>query len=180
MLIDLISGRNQKQRLQNLERAVGKATSGATRCSVAATNNCSQEQERNGTSSGSATESFIDQSLSIAPFLISTGATNVQEDPLDNLSWNFGSVQTDISPISEFPMVGQPALHRAICSGNESIIRLLLEKGADTTKLDKSGQSVLHIAVENSQEHLVQILLESDIDPNITDSLGRTALFIAI
>ncbi|KAH7364354.1 ankyrin repeat protein, partial [Rhexocercosporidium sp. MPI-PUGE-AT-0058] len=71
------------------------------------------------------------------------------------------------------------ALHRAVRNKNESMARLLLEKGADLNKRGHNGQPALHIAVESGLEGMVKLLLEGK-KCNVKDSLGRTALFSAV
>jgi hypothetical protein len=97
-------------------------------------------------------------------------------------SWK---LDTPVSPYGTPPRndpskTSKPALHLAASVGNEKITRLLLDRGADTTKLDGNGKTVLHVAVEHQQEEIVHVLLDGQIDLNMKDSLGRTALFEAI
>ncbi|KAH7386598.1 ankyrin repeat-containing domain protein [Cadophora sp. MPI-SDFR-AT-0126] len=74
---------------------------------------------------------------------------------------------------------GRAALHRAVCNKNESMVRLLLEQGAEFGRQDHNGQTALHLAVEGGQDGLVKLLLEGN-DSNVKDSMGRTALFCAV
>ncbi|KAH6659443.1 ankyrin repeat-containing domain protein [Truncatella angustata] len=71
------------------------------------------------------------------------------------------------------------ALHRAVCNGNDSMIRILLDNGADITKVDENGNSILHLAAECANEETISILLSKGGDPNGKNYLGRTALFSA-
>jgi hypothetical protein len=75
---------------------------------------------------------------------------------------------------------GRSALHRAAAAGNESMARLLLERGADMAVRDSLGQTALHVAVENEHKGVIELLLENNADLNIQDSIGRTALFHAV
>jgi ankyrin repeat protein len=70
-------------------------------------------------------------------------------------------------------------LHRAADSGNVSICRLLLSRGADIGIIDLSGKTALHVAVESGNEDTVQAMLQ-DQDSNVRDTRGRTALFPAV
>lgn len=88
-------------------------------------------------------------------------------------------VLTDSSPPLLADMA-RTALHRAVCSGNESMVRLLLERGADIAKPDGNGNTALHLAAESGGGELLQLLLEKSADPNAIDYLGRTALFAAV
>ncbi|KAL8872084.1 MAG: hypothetical protein Q9174_002223 [Haloplaca sp. 1 TL-2023] len=78
------------------------------------------------------------------------------------------------------PGLNRTALHRAVLARQEVIAKLLLEHGADATKLDGNGQTALHLAVQHDNRELVKIMLESRVDPNMQDSLGQTALFQAV
>lgn len=98
----------------------------------------------------------------------------------DDQVWNFDTLLNESPPSGLPPSLGRTALHRAVCNGNEAIVRLLLERGADIIRQDGYGQTALHLAVENGCEGLVKVLLEKITDPNLTDSLGRTALFLAV
>ncbi|OHF02036.1 hypothetical protein CORC01_02615 [Colletotrichum orchidophilum] len=99
--------------------------------------------------------------------------------PGDNQIWAIDPVLTDSSPPLLADMA-RTALHRAVCSGNESMVRLLLERGADVAKQDGNGSTALHLAAESGSGELLQLLLEKSADPNATDYLGRTALFAAV
>lgn len=75
---------------------------------------------------------------------------------------------------------GRTALHLAVSSGNESMARLLLERGADPSRQDNLGATPLHLAAEAGLGELVRILMEKLADPNEADFLGRSALFRAV
>jgi ankyrin repeat protein len=73
----------------------------------------------------------------------------------------------------------RPPLHIAVHNNNETIIRLLLQQGADFSRLDQNGKTALHAAVESGRLGLVTLLLAGN-DANVKDSSGRTALFSAV
>lgn len=45
--------------------------------------------------------------------------------------------------------------------GNEAVVLLLIENGADVAAMDKGGRTVLHEAAKNGYDIVVQLLLES-------------------
>lgn len=56
---------------------------------------------------------------------------------------------------------GNTALHLAIQNGDEQIIKLLLDKGANVNAVDNNGRTPLHEAVVQANEPIVQLLLEN-------------------
>lgn len=50
------------------------------------------------------------------------------------------------------------ALHRAANNGHSSVVRLLLEKGANLSVADYTGQTVMKLAVVNGQEGTIHLL----------------------
>mmetsp|Transcript_5861 Transcript_5861/g.20432 ORF Transcript_5861/g.20432 Transcript_5861/m.20432 type:complete len:800 (+) Transcript_5861:169-2568(+) len=90
------------------------------------------------------------------------------------------NIEIDLRDLS-----GCTALHLAIMSGSLDCVRLLLEEGADVTKLLESSYP-LHLAVEYSTAvrdlhaiELVSTLLEYGADVEATDDCGRTPLHLA-
>jgi ankyrin repeat protein len=70
-------------------------------------------------------------------------------------------------------------LSTAAAWGQNEIVRLLLEKGADIEAVDRRQTRALHYAAENGDEDIVKILLEKHADIKAKDDQGRTALFWA-
>ncbi len=61
-------------------------------------------------------------------------------------------------------------LSGAILNGNESMVRLLIEKGADVNqKISNEETPLLHVATEYGSEPIVRILIENGADVNATD-----------
>lgn len=76
----------------------------------------------------------------------------------------------------------QTALHCAISNDKESMVRLLIEHGADVMRPDGQGKTALHLAAERGSEGLMRLIIDASpaADPNVTDYLGRTPLFYAV
>ncbi|KAJ9644083.1 hypothetical protein H2199_003951 [Coniosporium tulheliwenetii] len=71
---------------------------------------------------------------------------------------------------------GRTALHWAASRGNEVMVRLLLEEGADLHAKDEDGRTALHEAARSGKEAVVRLLLEEGADLHAKDKDGRTAL----
>ncbi|KXH51554.1 hypothetical protein CNYM01_09715 [Colletotrichum nymphaeae SA-01] len=72
-------------------------------------------------------------------------------------------------------------IHWAITHEQESIIRLLIQRGCDLEVQDASGQTPLHIACQYEHRFdTVALLLEAGANVHIQDYNGDTPLFIAV
>jgi hypothetical protein len=96
----------------------------------------------------------------------------------DQLWTNDNLLET--SPVNRFHNLGRTALHRAVCSGNESMIRLLLDRGADATLQDSDGNTALHLAAQQGFDGVVSTLLALPVERDATNYMGCTALFLAV
>ena len=66
---------------------------------------------------------------------------------------------------------------RAAQNGNEAVVKLLLEKGADMESKDKDGRTSLSWAAQNGNEAVVKLLLEKGADLESKDNkYSRTPL----
>src|SRR5207248_569371 len=78
---------------------------------------------------------------------------------------------------------GWTALHIAAESGDEALVRLLLDKGADPntkrTGFSWAESTALHIAAACGHEAVVDVLLEKGADIEIKNNEEETALHIA-
>ncbi|XWW93931.1 hypothetical protein V2A60_001870 [Cordyceps javanica] len=65
---------------------------------------------------------------------------------------------------------------RAAGQGQEAIVELLLDKGADINTKDKACRTPLSWAAEQGHENVAKLLLDNDADTDSRDSCGRTPL----
>jgi ankyrin repeat protein len=91
----------------------------------------------------------------------------------------------EYKPNLESRLSGLTALFFAISAGNETVVRLLLEAGADARARTLSevgaGESVLHMAAGTFNNSMLPILIRHGADVNVagTNPMGQTALHIA-
>ncbi|PKK48533.1 hypothetical protein CI102_7934, partial [Trichoderma harzianum] len=62
----------------------------------------------------------------------------------------------------------------AASQGHESMVRLLLDNGADVMASDNAGRTALSLAASNGHEAVVKLLLENGADITAKDNAGRT------
>jgi ankyrin len=74
-------------------------------------------------------------------------------------------------------------LHFAARYGESSVVKPLLEHGADLTATDELGWTPLNTAIRFNQTDFVRQLLgkraDTNIDPDFRDKVGQTALHLA-
>ncbi len=58
----------------------------------------------------------------------------------------------------------EPALHRAVITGEEDIVRLLLQHHANVNSRDKNGRTALDLAIDIGDVAIVKILLAHGAD----------------
>lgn len=79
---------------------------------------------------------------------------------------------------------GHIALHRAALYGNESVLAVLLQAGADPTLSDSAGLTPLYLAAQHGHAGVVQLLLASGSRPHDRVSqvthTGETVLHLAV
>jgi len=76
---------------------------------------------------------------------------------------------------------GTTPLHQAVCLGDEEIVSLLLEKGADCNIQDNNGTSPLMIATCENNASIVQLLLKREAKVEFqTNDEKATALHFAV
>jgi ankyrin repeat protein len=72
------------------------------------------------------------------------------------------------------------ALHRAINRGVEEMIRLLLERGADIHKNNRSGYDAIQMAAIGGQTAIVSSLLDKQMNLDLKNEQATKALLVAI
>ncbi|KAN0137681.1 Ankyrin repeat-containing domain protein [Lactarius tabidus] len=63
--------------------------------------------------------------------------------------------------------------------GQQDIMRLLLDHGANVDMRDNSGNTALHFAVSEGHPDIMRLLLDCDANVNMRDISGNTALHVA-
>ncbi|KAM4063790.1 ankyrin repeat domain-containing protein [Hirsutella rhossiliensis] len=104
----------------------------------------------------------------------------LEDEDHDGAVWE-GDVEWNCkAPSSPTHRQGQGALHVAVCGGNEDMVRLLLDHGADIAKRDSRGNTALHVAAAMGSEIVVKLLLRKTADPDEANLMGQTPLFMAV
>ncbi|NUM53271.1 MAG: ankyrin repeat domain-containing protein [Candidatus Hydrogenedentes bacterium] len=75
--------------------------------------------------------------------------------------------------------LGKTALHQSLTGGNDEIVTLLVERGADVNSKDNTGLTPLHVAAWWSVTGRAGILLDHGADLAATDAFGDTPLHLA-
>lgn len=85
------------------------------------------------------------------------------------------------APLDEvLPATGETPLHLAVTEGNEDMVKLLLDAGANAETRMRDGRTLGDLAVESPKDTLQEILLARIEDLDTPDSAGRTLLHKAI
>lgn len=72
-------------------------------------------------------------------------------------------------------------LHLTACTGNEEILKLLLETGkVDVNEKDGEGETPLQIAAFNGNQEVLKLLIDAGADVNVKDGNDNTILQYAI
>lgn len=80
---------------------------------------------------------------------------------------------------AKYKECGQTPLAWAAQTGHDAVVRLLLDKGADTEVRDKYGQTPLRLAIERGHEAVVRLLLDKGANTERRDAGGLTPLWWA-
>ncbi|KAI9745824.1 MAG: hypothetical protein M1818_000505 [Claussenomyces sp. TS43310] len=71
------------------------------------------------------------------------------------------------------------AIQQACYHGHDTIVKLLLDRGADANAPNASGQMPLHIGAKQGHRGVVKLLLQSRADVFVKDHAGQTPLHLA-
>ena len=74
---------------------------------------------------------------------------------------------------------GSTPLHMAAGCGHKNVVKLLIERGAQVDKVERSDVTPLNRAVYLNRREMVQILLDGGADPAKSDNMGHTPEFHA-
>lgn len=86
------------------------------------------------------------------------------------------SVSAGFSLDTAYNYGGESLLHLAAKSGHLSMLKLLLEKGADVNIQDESGNTALHYTAANGKKDIVKFLLEKSADTSIVNVKEQKAI----
>ena len=81
--------------------------------------------------------------------------------------------------LGKVPTLRDSWLYQAAENGQETVVKLLLEKGADIAAKENDGRTVLHTAVSKDREAVVKLLLEKGADIAAGDNSGWMAIHYA-
>lgn len=104
--------------------------------------------------------------------------TAIQHDQVQIASWlilkgcRINRVENDI--LSDTP------LHLAICKNYCTVVKILLEKGADKSVKNTQGETPLHVSCKTENIVITKLLLEQNAAPDIPDVYSSTPLHISV
>jgi ankyrin repeat protein len=88
--------------------------------------------------------------------------------------------QENVNVDSHENFLGMTPLHCAAQRGNDAMVELLLDYGADINAQTAKGDTALHLATIKGHRKTMKILLARDVDTTKTNEVGHTALHMAI
>jgi len=110
-----------------------------------------------------------------------------EQQPHQNCKTPFTPISADSpSRVFQQPMVasvevrGKTALHLGSEKGHSTILKILLNNGAQVDAVDGHGRTALHYGVENGHTEVVNLLLSFGADPKLADSGGLSVLHVAV
>lgn len=115
----------------------------------------------------------INQNCEIAEYLYSQGAKLKERFSLLSITGkeNYGC-RTYLEKAGV-----EITLHTATASGDRSLMRKLIKKGADVNAIDSIGRKPIHYATFGGNKKIMKLLLKNDAHVDDRDENGRTPLF---
>jgi len=86
------------------------------------------------------------------------------------------SISSSFSLDTTYGYGGESLLHVAAKSGHVSMVKMLLDKGANINIQDESGNTALHYAAANGKKDMVKLLLEKDADASVVNAKEQKAI----
>ncbi len=85
----------------------------------------------------------------------------------------------EVGPVARNATLHVTPLHSAAAGKHPSVVKLLLEHGADPNAAQDGGFTPLHSAAQNDDRESVEALLEAGADPALASDEGKTAAELA-
>jgi ankyrin repeat protein len=79
----------------------------------------------------------------------------------------------------ECPLSGDTSLCAAASSGRKDSCKVLLKRGADSSKENRNGDLPLHLATTNGHYEIVDLLMNNGVPVDQADKQGRSPLLVA-
>ena len=82
-------------------------------------------------------------------------------------------------PVGSIYGYGHKALKEAAIYNRAEVAEVLLQKGADVSKLSRGGETVLHIASRNNSTDVMRVLMQHGASAKVKNNFGKTPIDIA-
>ncbi|KAL3862043.1 hypothetical protein ACJMK2_008040 [Sinanodonta woodiana] len=109
--------------------------------------------------------------------MMESGYALIEAVLYENMGMAQKLLESENYDINEADASGRTALHVAACHGNEHVVRLLLENGADINARDKNDNTPLHWC---GHSECISILAKYGADFAVRNKIGATAKDMAI
>ena len=97
----------------------------------------------------------------------------------DNIGLIKQLLSVDNSLLEKTDKYKRTALHSAARYGAGTVVKYLIEKGADITAKDESGNTPLHLAAMYSHDKVIEFLAGKNADINATNIDGQSTMYLA-
>ena len=82
-------------------------------------------------------------------------------------------------PVDSTYGYGHKALREAAIYNRADVAEVLLQKGADVSKLSRGGETVLHVAARKNSTDVIRVLMQRGASAKVKNNLGKTPIDIA-